>query len=95
MAAITLDRVLTEAESLPADEQAMLEDLLRLRRLEAWRRETAADARQASEDFRTGKLKSQSADDVIARLRLPDRLRQTETSPDRDGGSPPGQHRLP
>jgi hypothetical protein len=24
-----------------------------------------------------------------------DRLRQTETSPDRDGGSPPGQHRLP
>jgi len=69
MAAITLDRVLTEAESLPADEQAMLEDLLRQRRLEAWRRETAADASQAAEDFRTGKLKSQSADDVIARLR--------------------------
>jgi hypothetical protein len=67
MAAITLDRVLTEAESLPADEQVMLEDLLRQRRLEAWRRETAA--RQATEDFRTGKLKSQSADDVIARLR--------------------------
>ena len=94
MAAITLDRELTEAESLPADEQAMLKDLLRQRRLEAWRRETAADASQAAEDFRTGKLKSQSAD-VIARLRLPDRLRQTETSPDRDGGSPPGQHRLP
>ena len=69
MAVITLDRVLTEAESLPADEQVMLEDLLRQRRLEAWRRETAADARQASEDFRTGKLKSQSADDVIAHLR--------------------------
>lgn len=69
MAAITLDRVLTEAESLPADEQAMLEDLLRQRRLESWRRETADDARQAAEDFRTGKLKSQSADDVIARLR--------------------------
>ena len=69
MAAITLDRVLTEAESLPADEQVMLEDLLRQRRLEAWRRETAADARQAAGDFRTGKLKSQSADDVIARLR--------------------------
>jgi len=34
MAVITLDRVLTEAESLPADEQVMLEDLLRQRRLE-------------------------------------------------------------
>jgi hypothetical protein len=33
---------LTEAGSLPADEQAMLEDLLRKRRLEAWRNETAA-----------------------------------------------------
>ena len=47
----------------------MLEDLLRQRRLESWRRETADDAGQAAEDFRTGKLKSQSADDVIARLR--------------------------
>ena len=53
-----MDRVLTEAESLPADEQVMLEDLLRQRRLEAWRRETADDARQAAEDFRAGKLKN-------------------------------------
>jgi hypothetical protein len=69
MAAITLDRVLTEAEFLPADEQLMLEDLLRQRRIEGWRRATAADARKAAKDFRAGKLKSQSVDAVIARLR--------------------------
>jgi hypothetical protein len=69
MAAITLDRVLTEAETLPADEQAMLEDLLRKRRSETWRRETAAAAKKAVRDFKAGKLKSQSVDDVIARLR--------------------------
>ena len=70
MAAITLDRVLTEAESLPADEQVMLEDVLRRRRIEAWRLETAAEAKKAARDFRAGKLKSQSADEVIARLRV-------------------------
>jgi len=69
MAAITLDRVLTEAEALPEDEQVMLEELLRKRRLEAWRCETAATARKVTRDFRAGRLKSQSADEVIARLR--------------------------
>lgn len=69
MAAITLDRVLTEAAALPADEKVMLEDLLRKRRVEAWRIETAAAAKRAVKDFRAGKLKSQSPDDVIARLR--------------------------
>lgn len=69
MAAITLERVLTEAEALPTDEQAMLEDLLRKRRIEAWRSETAAEARKAAKDFRARKLKPQSAHEVIARLR--------------------------
>ncbi len=69
MTAITLDRVLTEAEALPADEQAMLEELLRKRRIEAWRSKTAGEAKKAAKDFRAGKLKSQSADEVIARLR--------------------------
>ncbi len=69
MAAITLERVLTEAEALPVDEQAMLEDLLRKRRIETWRSQTAAEARKAVKDYRAGKLKSQSADEVITRLR--------------------------
>lgn len=69
MATLTLDRVLTEAEALPADEQEMLESLLRQRRIEAWRQETAAEAKAAIKSFRAGKLKSQSAESVIARLR--------------------------
>jgi hypothetical protein len=69
MAAPTLDRVLTEAEALPAEEQEMLESLLRQRRIEAWRQETAAEAKKAAKAFRSGKLKSQSVENVIARLR--------------------------
>ena len=69
MAALTLDRVLTEAEALPVDEQEMLEALLRQRRIETWRQETAAEARSAIKAFRAGKLKSQSAENLIASLR--------------------------
>lgn len=69
MAALTLDRVLTQAEALPADEQEMLESLLRRRRIEAWRRETAAEAKKAVKAFRSGKLKGQAVESVIARLR--------------------------
>ena len=69
MPALTLDGVLASAEALPADERAMLEELLHRRRIESWRADTAADAVQATKDFRTGKLKSQAAESVIARLR--------------------------
>ena len=67
--AITLERVLSEAESLPAEEQAMLEELLRKRRIEGWRRETAAAGRKETKAFSTGKLKSQSVEAVIDLLR--------------------------
>ena len=69
MAALTLDHVLTQAEALPADEQEMLESLLRRRRIEAWRRETAAEAKKGVKAFRSGKLKGQSVESVISRLR--------------------------
>jgi hypothetical protein len=69
MTTLTLDRVLADAEALPADERAMLEELLQKRRVEAWRRDTAADARRAVKAFRTGKLKSHSAESIITRLR--------------------------
>jgi hypothetical protein len=69
MATLTLDRVLTSAEALPADEQEMLEDLLRQRRIEAWRRDTSAGARKAVKALRAGKLKAESVESVIARLR--------------------------
>jgi hypothetical protein len=69
MATLTFDRVLASAEALPADEQAMLEELLHRRRIEAWRNETAAEAVAAAKGFRSGKLKSASVSSVIARLR--------------------------
>lgn len=69
MNARTLDRVLTDAGQLPSDEQEILEDLLHKRRIEAWRDDTAAEAKNAVAAFRAGKLKAQSADSVIARLR--------------------------
>jgi len=69
MATLTFDRVLASAESLPADERAMLEELLHRRRIETWRTETAAEAVAATKAFRAGKLKSASADNIIARLR--------------------------
>jgi hypothetical protein len=47
----------------------ILEDLLRKRRLETWRMETATEAKNAAADFRAGKLKAQPVERVIARLR--------------------------
>ena len=69
MATVTLEHVLTSVEALPPEDQAMLEDLLRRRRVEAWRVETAAEATRSVKALRSGKLKPQSADSVIARLR--------------------------
>jgi len=69
MNALTLDQVLTDAENLPLDEREMLEDLLRKRRIDSWRAETAAAAKTAAAAFRAGKLKPQPVEDIIARLR--------------------------
>lgn len=68
MSTVTLDRVLTDAGRLPLEEQQILEELLRKRRIDAWRAETAAESRKSAAAFRAGKLNAQSADDVIARL---------------------------
>ncbi|MBU6401920.1 MAG: hypothetical protein KGS61_16510 [Verrucomicrobia bacterium] len=54
---------------MPADEQRILEDLLHKRRVEAWRTETANEAKKAAAALRAGKLKPQSTEAVIARLR--------------------------
>ncbi len=69
MASLTFERVLASAETLPAEEQTMLAELLQRRRTESWRKETAADAVVAVKKFRSGKLKPASAENVIARLR--------------------------
>ena len=68
MATLTFDRVLASAEALPADEQAMLEELMHRRRIETWRTETAVEAASAAKSFRAGKLKSASVGNIIAHL---------------------------
>ncbi|HEY3761563.1 MAG TPA: hypothetical protein VGN23_07440 [Verrucomicrobiae bacterium] len=60
---------MTEAEALPVEEQEMLESLLHQRRIQAWREETASEGKRAAKAFRAGKLKSQSAESIITRLR--------------------------
>jgi hypothetical protein len=65
----TLDGILTAAESLPLEEQWMLEELRRGRRIENWRRETAAEAKKAERAFRAGKLKSHPVESILTRLR--------------------------
>ncbi len=68
MSTVTLDGVLTDAGRLPIEEQQILEEWLRKRRMETWRAQTAAESRKSAAAFRSGRLKAQSADDVIARL---------------------------
>lgn len=69
MNTLTLDQVLTCAEGLGADEQDILVQLLRKRQIETWRNEVAAEAKKAAKAYRSGKLKAQSVDLVIAQLR--------------------------
>ncbi|MDB6021848.1 MAG: hypothetical protein JWQ04_1705 [Pedosphaera sp.] len=69
MAELTLDQVLSYAEALPAEDQEMLAELLKKRRIEAWREETAAHAREAVTAYHSRKTKAQSAQAIIARLR--------------------------
>ena len=69
MATLTFDRVLASAAALPADEPARRGEFLRRRRIETWRKETAAEAVASAKAFRSGKLQSASADSIIARRR--------------------------
>lgn len=69
MPSLTFDQVLTYAENLTMEEQEILTELLNKRRIEAWREETSLYAREAVAAYHAGKLKAQSANAVIAKLR--------------------------
>jgi hypothetical protein len=66
--AVTLDQVIDTALQLPPEQQDMLVEILQKRRIETRRQEIAADARKSTAAFRKGKLKAQSAEEVIADL---------------------------
>jgi len=65
----TLNQVLETALQLSYEQQEMLIKILENRHRESIRAEIAADAKQTLADFRTGKFRLQSAEDVIATLR--------------------------
>ncbi|MEG3987772.1 hypothetical protein QUA13_11590 [Microcoleus sp. S28C3] len=65
----TLDQVLETALQLSYEQQEMLIKILQNRHSESVRAEIAADAQQTLADFRTGKFRHQSAEDVIETLR--------------------------
>ncbi|MEG4857217.1 hypothetical protein QUB75_05320 [Microcoleus sp. K1-B6] len=65
----TLDQVLETALQLSYEQQEMLIKILQNRHRESIRAEIAADAQQTLADFRKGKFRHQSAEDVISTLR--------------------------
>jgi len=65
----TLDQVLETALQLPYEQQEMLIKILQKRHIESRRAEIAADAQQSLAEFRAGRLRPQSARNVIAELR--------------------------
>ena len=65
----TLDQVLETALNLTYEQQEMLIKILQNRHRENRRAEIAADAKKTLADFRAGKIRQQSAEDVIAALR--------------------------
>ncbi len=65
---ITLDLAIDTVTQLPWEQQEMLIDILRQRRVEKRRHEIARDAREAKDAFRQGKLKPQAFPEILAEL---------------------------
>lgn len=66
---VTLDQAIDTVMQLPLEQQDMLIEIIRNRRIEQRREEIASDARQAIEAFQSGQLKPQPVDDIITELR--------------------------
>jgi hypothetical protein len=68
MAAATLNEALEIFGKLSAEEQEMMLEIARKRRIEAWRKDLAAYGRKARRDYRAGKLKSEPLEQLLKRL---------------------------
>ena len=66
----TLHEVLDAVMGLPAEQQKMLVQIVRQRTIENRREEIAQAAEVSIAEFRSGKLKAQTATEVISNLRL-------------------------
>ena len=76
-AIVTLNQVLESFGKLSVEDQELMLELARKRRIDAWRKEAAAAGKKAVADSRAGRLKSYTAEELIVRLR-----RQWEESDD-------------
>lgn len=65
----TFEQILDSVMELPSDQRSMIVDILQNRSVMDRRREIAANAESSMELYRTGKLKSQSAEELISELR--------------------------
>lgn len=64
----TLDRVLDAVMELDRDQQEMLLDILRRRRIDDRRAQIAEAAREGRAAYRSGEIRPEKADDLIRRL---------------------------
>jgi hypothetical protein len=62
----TFDSVLEMVEALPPEDQEMLMDLVRRRRIQIRRDQMAANIASTREEFRAGQLKARSVQDLMA-----------------------------
>jgi hypothetical protein len=66
---ITLDQALDTVMQLPPDQQEMLIQLMKNRRIEARREEIAQEAKSSIATFHAGQLAPQTAEEAISELR--------------------------
>jgi hypothetical protein len=65
----TLDQALDTAMQLPPDQQEMLIQIMKNRRIEARREEIAQEAKSSIAAFHAGQLAPQAAEEAISELR--------------------------
>jgi hypothetical protein len=67
--AIAFEQIVDTVRALPFEQQEILQELISKWHIEARRAEIARDAQESLKMFRSGQLKPQSAQTVIAELR--------------------------
>ncbi len=65
---ISLDQMLDNISRLPVDEQLMLAEIIKKRIVEQRRKEIAYNVRESLEEYKSGKAKTGSIDDLIKEL---------------------------
>ena len=65
----TFEQVLDMIAELPLDQQELLIDIVQRRASDARRQKMARTSQEALAEFRSGKLKAQTANEAIAELR--------------------------